>query len=49
MTELLNSDVLEWAITLMGQMVVAGLAVSCFATALAWMVTTVIKLLYKLF
>lgn len=49
MTELLNADLLGELFNLFGQSVVAGIAISCIATALSWAIITVLKLLHKIF
>lgn len=49
MTDFLNSGLIEWGFTLLVQSTVAGLALSCIATALSWAVLSVFKLLHKLF
>lgn len=49
MTDFLNSGLIEWGFTLLSQSAVAGLALSCIASALSWSVIAVIKLLHKLF
>ena len=49
MTDFLNVGLIEWGFSLLALSSVAGLSVSCIATALSWAVTSVFKLLHRLF
>lgn len=49
MTDFLNSGLVEWGFTLVTESVVAGLALSCIASALSWAVISAVKLLHKFF